>query len=43
MQVICIVRPEGVDQLIEHAFPLVESHIGIITIADCQVLRPERF
>lgn len=43
VQVVCIVRPEAVDRLIEHAFPLVERHIGIITIADCHVLRPERF
>ncbi|MEM8950033.1 MAG: DUF190 domain-containing protein [Pseudomonadota bacterium] len=43
VQVICIVRPEAIDQLIDHAFPLVQRHIGIITIADCQVLRPELF
>jgi PII-like signaling protein len=43
VQVICIVRPEAIDRLIEYAFPLVERHIGIITVADCQVLRPERF
>ena len=43
VQVVCIVRPDAIDKLIEHAFPLVERHIGIITVADCQVLRPERF
>ena len=43
VQVVCIIRPDGLDQLIEHAFPLVERHIGIITVTDCQVLRPERF
>lgn len=43
VQVICIIRPEAIDHLIEHAFPLVERHIGIITVTDCQVLRPERF
>ena len=43
VQVVCIVRPDAVDQLIDKAFPLVERHIGIITVADCQVLRPERF
>ncbi len=43
VQVVCVIRPDGLDQLIEHAFPLVERHIGIITVTDCQVLRPERF
>lgn len=43
VQVVCIIRPDGLDQLIEHAFPLVERHIGIITVTDCQVMRPERF
>lgn len=43
VQITCIVRPEAIDRLIDHAFPLVQRHIGIITVTDCQVLRPERF
>lgn len=41
--VVCIVRPERVDSLLEAAFSVVERHIGVICVTDCQVLRAERF
>ncbi len=41
--VICIVRPERVDALLEAAFKVVERHIGVVSVSDCQVLRAERF
>ncbi len=41
--VICIVRPERVDELLEAAFAVVERHIGVVSVSDCQVLRAERF
>ena len=43
VQVICVVRPERIDELLEAAFAVVERHIGIVTIGDCEVLRAERF
>lgn len=41
--VICIVRPERVDALLEAAFTVVKPHIGVVSITDCGVLRAERF
>lgn len=41
--VVCIVRPERVDDLLSAAFKVVERHIGVVSVADCQVLRAERF
>ena len=41
--VVCIVRPERVDKLLEAAFEVVERHIGVVSVTDCQVLRAERF
>jgi nitrogen regulatory protein PII len=41
--VICIVRPERKDALLEAAFAVLERHIGVVSIADCEVLRAERF
>ena len=41
--VICIVRPERVDALLEAAFKVVERHIGVVSVTDCEVLRAERF
>ena len=42
-QVICVIRPERLDALLEAAYSVVERHIGIVTISDCEVLRAERF
>ncbi|MDI3337571.1 DUF3240 family protein [Defluviimonas aestuarii] len=41
--VVCIVRPERVDALLDAAFNVVERHIGVVSLADCKVLRAERF
>ena len=43
VQVVCIIRPEKLDALLDGAFAVVERHIGIVTVTDCQVLRAERF
>ncbi len=41
--VVCIVRAERVDGLLEAAFSVVETHIGVVSVSDCEVLRAERF
>lgn len=41
--VICIIRPERLDGLLEAAFKVVERHIGVVSVTDCEVLRAERF
>jgi hypothetical protein len=43
VQVICVIRPERLDDLLKHVFEVVERHIGVVTVSDCQVLRAERF
>lgn len=43
VQVICIIKPERLDGLLEAAFEVVEKHIGVVTIADVDVVRAERF
>ena len=43
VQFICIRRPEEVDALLEAAFAVVETHIGVVCVTDCEVLRAERF
>ncbi|MDG1470253.1 P-II family nitrogen regulator [Pseudosulfitobacter sp. SM2401] len=43
VQVICIIRPEMVDALLDAAFAVVDRHIGVVSVCDCQVLRAERF
>ncbi len=41
--VICLIRPERLDALLEAAFAVVETHIGVVSVTECQVLRAERF
>ncbi|MCK0168788.1 DUF3240 family protein [Jannaschia sp. S6380] len=41
--VVCIVRPERLDELLDAAFTVVEQHIGVVCVTDCGVLRAERF
>ena len=43
VQVVCIIRPDRLDALLDAAFEVVEKHIGVVTIVDCEVLRAERF
>ncbi len=41
--VICLIRPDRLDDLLKAAFAVVEPHIGVVSITDAQVLRAERF
>ena len=43
MQVVCIIKPERLDALLDAAFAVVERHIGVVSIVDCDVLRAEQF
>lgn len=43
VQVLCIVREDKLDTVLDTAFSIVERHIGIVSITDCDVLRAERF
>ena len=41
--VICLIRAEKLDALLEAAFAVVERHIGVVSVTDTKVLRAERF
>ena len=41
--VVCLIRPEKLEKLLEAAFAVVERHIGVVSVTDAQVLRAERF
>lgn len=43
VMVVCLIKPERLDTLLEAAFTVVEKHIGVVSITDAQVLRAERF
>lgn len=43
VQVICIIKPERIDALLESAFKVVDKHIGVVTVTDVEVIRAERF
>jgi len=43
VMVICLIKPERLDGLLDAAFAVVEKHIGVVSVTDAQVLRAERF
>lgn len=43
VQLVSIVREERLEPLLEAAFAVLERHIGVVCVTDCDVLRAERF
>ncbi len=43
VQVFCIVDESRLDEILEPLFKLVSRQIGIVTVSDTQVIRPEQF
>jgi PII-like signaling protein len=43
MLVFCILDESRVDQVMEPLFHLIQRQIGIVTLSDVQVIRPEHF
>jgi nitrogen regulatory protein PII len=41
--VICLVAPDRVDALLEALFPVLDEHIGVVSVTDTHILRAERF
>ena len=41
--VVCLIRPERLDGLLDAAFAVVERHIGVVSVTEAEVLRAERF
>ncbi len=41
--VVCIIRPERLDPLLDAAFSILDRHIGVVNVTDCVVMRAERF
>ena len=43
ISVTCILREDKLDALLQAALAVVERHIGVVSVVDCEVLRAERF
>ena len=43
VSVVCLIRAERLEGLLEAAFAVVERHIGVVSVTDTHVLRAERF
>ena len=41
--VVCIVDPGRAEEIVESVYELLSRQIGIITISDVEVIRPEKF
>lgn len=43
VMVICLTNPDRLDPLLEATFAVVGRQIGIVSVTDAQVIRPDRF
>ncbi|MEO1609595.1 MAG: DUF190 domain-containing protein [Pseudomonadota bacterium] len=43
VMIICIIDTSRVDDILEPLFKLVSRQIGIVTVSDVQVIRPDHF
>ena len=43
VMIVCIIREELMQPALDKVFSIVEKHIGVVSITDCDVLRAERF
>ncbi|MEM6409573.1 MAG: transcriptional regulator [Pseudomonadota bacterium] len=41
--VVCLIKPERLDVLLDVILPVLKRHIGVVNITDAKVLRAERF
>jgi hypothetical protein len=41
--VICLIAPARLDNLLSALFPLLDEHIGVVSVTDTMILRAERF
>ncbi|WP_298298700.1 transcriptional regulator [uncultured Litoreibacter sp.] len=41
--VVCLVKPERLDALLEAVLGVLTRHIGVVNVTDAKVLRAERF
>lgn len=41
--VICLIRPDRLDGLLDAVMPVLSRHIGVVSVTDTRVLRAERF
>jgi nitrogen regulatory protein PII len=43
VSVVCLIRPDRLDGMLDAAFAVVKPYIGVVSITDAEVLRAERF
>ncbi len=41
--VVCLVKPERLESTIDAVFPLLDRHIGVVSVTDTMVIRDELF
>lgn len=41
--VICLIAPSRLETLLDSIFPLLDDHIGVVSVTDTHILRAERF
>lgn len=40
---VCIVGEDRVDPLLEATYAIIDKHMGVISVSDCEIIRRDRF
>lgn len=43
VSVVCLIANARLDGLMDALFPVLDAHIGVVSVSDTQILRAERF
>jgi hypothetical protein len=43
VSVVCVCDPSKVESIVDPIYKIVSRQVGIITISDCEVIRPDHF
>lgn len=41
--IVCIIRSNNVNTVLETVFGIVDRHYGVVSVTDCEIVRAERF
>ncbi|MCC5993051.1 MAG: transcriptional regulator [Rhodobacteraceae bacterium] len=41
--IVCIIKYDNADKVLDTVFGIVDRHYGVVSVTDCEIVRPERF
>ena len=41
--IVCIIKYDHADKVLDTVFGIIDRHYGVVSVTDCEIIRPERF